>query len=50
VKKLTEVLEMPVFYVSGIVALFAVVSFLSQITGVVLKILDVAAGSSDSQL
>lgn len=50
VKKLTEVLEMPVFYVSGIVAVFAVVSVLSQITGVVLKIFDVAAGRSHSQL
>lgn len=50
VKKLTEVLEMPVFYVSSIVAVFAVVSVVSQITGVVLKILDVAAGRSHSQL
>ena len=50
VKKLTEVLEMPVFYVSSIVAVFAVVSVVSQITGVVLKILDVAAERSRSQL
>ena len=49
VKKLTEVLEMPVFYVSSIVAVFAIVSVLSQITGVVLKILNVAAGRSHSQ-
>ena len=42
-EKLTEVLELPVFYVSGIVAVFAIVSVLSQITGVVLKIVDLTA-------
>lgn len=42
-KKLTEVLEMPVYYISGTIAVFAVISVLSQITGVVLKILDLAA-------
>ena len=43
-KKLTEVLEMPVYYTSGAIAVFAVISVLSQITGVVLKILDLSAG------
>ena len=43
-EKLTEVLEMPTYYVSGTVAVFAVISLLSQVTGVVLKILDLASG------
>lgn len=38
--KLTVVLEMPVYYVTGIVALLAVISVISQITGVALKIFD----------
>lgn len=50
VENLTEVLEMPVFYISGIVAVFAVISVLSQLTGVILKILDLAAEKSGSQL
>ena len=48
--KLTEVLEMPTYYVSGTVAVFAIISVLSQITGVVLKILDMAAGRARSTL
>lgn len=44
VKKMTEVLEMPTYYVSGTVAGFAILSVLSQVTGVVLKVLDLAAG------
>ncbi|WP_458792971.1 TRAP transporter small permease [Yoonia sp. MH D7] len=39
-QKLTVVLEMPVYYVSGAVAVFAGISVISQITGVVLKIVD----------
>ncbi len=50
VRKLTEVLEMPVYYVSGTVAVFAVISVLSQLTGVVLKISDLAAGRARTQL
>ena len=42
-KKLTEVLELSVFYVSSIVAIFAIVSVLSQIIGVALRIVDPAA-------
>ena len=42
-EKLTEVLEMPTYYISGTVAVFAVISVLSQVTGVVLKILDLSA-------
>ena len=42
-EKFTEVLELSVFYVSGIVAVFAVVSVLSQIIGVALRIVDIAA-------
>ncbi|MEQ9039472.1 MAG: TRAP transporter small permease [Silicimonas sp.] len=42
--KLTEVLEMPVYYITGTVAVFAVVSVLSQVVGVILKILDLKAG------
>ena len=42
-EKLTEVLELSVFYVSGIVTVFAVVSVLSQIIGVALRIVDIAA-------
>ena len=49
VKKLTEVLEMPVYYVSGTIAIFAAISLLSQIAGVVLKILDLSAGKMRSQ-
>ncbi len=41
--KLTVVLEMPVYYVSGTVAVFAGISVLSQIAGVVLKVLDLSA-------
>ncbi len=44
--KLTTVLEMPVYYVTGTVAVFAVISVVSQITGVVLKILDLASGNA----
>ncbi len=50
VGKLTEVLEMPVYYISGTVAVFAVVSVLSQIAGVVLKIMDLKAGRAPHQL
>lgn len=42
--KLTTVLEMPVYYITGTVAVFAVISVVSQIIGVVLKILDLASG------
>ena len=42
--KQTEVLEMPSYYISGTVAVFAVISVLSQITGVALKIVDMQAG------
>ncbi|MEO4039988.1 TRAP transporter small permease [Hoeflea sp. CAU 1731] len=42
--KLTEVLEMPVYYISGTVAIFAVISVLSQIAGVVLKVFDLSNG------
>ena len=45
--KLTEVLEMPVYYITGTVAVFAVISAISQIVGVVLKIQDVRAGRAD---
>jgi TRAP-type C4-dicarboxylate transport system permease small subunit len=38
--KLTVVLEMPVYYVTGTVAVLAVISVVSQVTGVALKILD----------
>lgn len=41
--KLTEVLEMPIYYTSGTVAVFAVISVLSQITGVALKIIDLSS-------
>lgn len=44
VGKLTEVLEMPVYYITGTVAVFAVVSLMSQVIGVVLKIADLANG------
>lgn len=44
IRKLTTVLEMPVYYVTGTVAVFALISVLCQIAGVVLKILDVSAG------
>ena len=46
VKKLTEVLEMPVVYISGVVAIFAAISVLSQVAGVVLRILDMVAERS----
>ncbi|MDA4848408.1 TRAP transporter small permease [Hoeflea poritis] len=49
IDKLTEVLEMPVYYVSGMIAVFAIISVLSQVTGVVLKILDLAAGRTRTQ-
>lgn len=49
IDKLTEVLEMPVYYVSGMIAVFAIISVLSQVTGVVLKILDLAAGRTRAQ-
>jgi TRAP-type transport system small permease protein len=39
-KKLTVVLEMPVYYVTGTVAVLAVISVISQVTGVALKIFD----------
>lgn len=44
--KLTEVLEMPVYYTTGTVAVFAVISLVSQITGVVLKISDLISGNA----
>lgn len=50
VGKLTEVLEMPTYYVSSTVAVFAIISVLSQITGVVLKILDMSAGRAQADL
>lgn len=50
VDKLTEVLEMPVYYITGTVAIFAVVSVLSQIAGVVLKILDLKSGKAHQRL
>ena len=37
--KLTVVLEMPLYYVTATIAVFAVISLVSQIAGVVLKIL-----------
>ena len=49
INKLTEVLEMPVYYVSGTVAIFAIISVLSQVTGVVLKVLDLSAGRARPQ-
>jgi TRAP-type C4-dicarboxylate transport system permease small subunit len=39
-RKLTVVLEMPVYYVTGTVAVLAVISVISQVTGVALKIMD----------
>lgn len=45
--KLTEVLEMPVYYITGTVAVFAVISAISQIVGVILKIQDVRAQKTD---
>lgn len=45
-EKYTTVLEMPVWYVSATIAVFAVISVLSQVTGVVLKILDTAASAN----
>ena len=48
--KLSEVLEMPVYYITGTVAVFAVISMLSQIAGVVLKVLDLAQGRAGSKL
>ena len=48
--KLTEVLEMPVYYITGTVAVFAVISALSQIVGVALKIGDIKAGRAHTKL
>lgn len=42
--KLTEVLELPVYYITGTVAVFAVISVVSQVTGVILKLSDLASG------
>jgi TRAP-type C4-dicarboxylate transport system permease small subunit len=36
----TVVLEMPTYYITGVVALLALISVVSQVTGVVLKIID----------
>lgn len=47
-EKYTTVLEMPVWYVSGTIAVFAVVSVVSQVTGVLLKIIDTASGLNRS--
>ncbi|MEO9527759.1 TRAP transporter small permease [Roseibium sp.] len=44
--KLTVVLEMPLYYVTGTIAVFAVISVISQIAGVVLKILDLKKRSA----
>ena len=44
INKLTEVLEMPVYFVTGTVAVFAVISVISQIVGVILKVSDLAKG------
>ena len=38
--KLTVVLEMPLYYITATIAVFAVISVLSQIAGVILKILN----------
>lgn len=38
-QKLTVVLEMPLYYVTATIAVFAVISVVSQVAGVVLKIL-----------
>ncbi len=47
---LTVVLEMPLYYVTGFVSFLALLSVVSQITGVVLKIIDTRnkAAESDS--
>ena len=47
---LTVVLEMPLYYVTGFVSVLALLSVVSQITGVVLKIIDTKnkAAESDS--
>ncbi len=47
---LTVVLEMPLYYVTGFVSFLALLSVVSQITGVVLKIIDTKnkAAESDS--
>ena len=47
IDKRTEVLEMPVYYVTGTVAVFAIISLLSQATGVILKISDLAQNRVD---
>ncbi|WP_299472490.1 TRAP transporter small permease [uncultured Roseibium sp.] len=49
-QKLTVVLEMPLYYVTATIAVFAVISVVSQVAGVALKILNLkksAAGSSE---
>lgn len=45
--KLTVVLEMPLYYITATIAVFAVISVLSQIAGVVLKILNLKKQSVD---
>lgn len=45
----TVVLEMPTYYVTGVVAFLALISVASQITGVVLKIIDTKNQQEGSQ-
>lgn len=44
VGKLTEVLEMPTYFISGTVAIFAVISLVAQVAGVSLRISDLVSG------
>jgi TRAP-type C4-dicarboxylate transport system permease small subunit len=43
----TVVLEMPTYYITGTVALLALISVVSQITGVILKIIDTKHPTQD---
>ncbi len=45
---LTVVLEMPLYYVTGFVSFLALLSVVSQITGVVLKIIDTKNNAAES--
>ncbi len=47
---LTVVLEMPLYYVTGFVSFLALLSVVSQVTGVVLKIIDTKSKAAEPDL